>query len=181
MTKYVFDPAHTSVNFSLKHMMVTTVRGQFRQFDGALNYDADNIENSTVEAIIQVDSINTGQEQRDGHLRSPDFFGVETYPTMTFKSTKVEKTGDNTAKVTGDLTIRDVTKPVTLDVEFLGEHLSPLSGQKVLGFESTAKINREDFGLTWNQAIETGGVLIGKEVKINLDVQAVPAPQPETA
>jgi len=181
MTNYVFDPAHTSVNFSVKHMMVTTVRGQFRQFDGALNYDADNIENSTVEATIQVESINTGQEQRDGHLRSPDFFDVETYPTMTFKSRKVEKTGDNTAKVTGDLTIRDVTSPVTLDVEFLGEHPNPLSGQNVLGFEATGKINREDFGLTWNQAIETGGVLIGKDVKITLDVQAVPAPQPETA
>lgn len=174
MTEWKLDPAHTKVGFAVRHMMVTTVNGEFNAFDAKLNFNPDDLAAASVEATIQAASINTGTADRDNHLRSTDFFDAENFPVLTFKSTHVELTGEDTAKVTGDLTIRNVTRQVALDVEFLGQQPNPFTGQQTLGFEATAKINREDFGLTWNQALETGGVLVGKDIKIKLDVQAVP-------
>ena len=172
MAQWTFDPAHSSTNFTARHMMVTNVRGSLGAISGTINFDPENPGASSVDASIDVAGINTGVEDRDNHLRSADFFEVEKYPNITFKSTSVEVTGDDSAKVTGDLTIRDVTKPVVLDVEFLGQGGSPF-GDTRAGFEATAKIDREAFGLTWNQALEAGGVLVGKDIKINLDIQAV--------
>lgn len=174
MTEWTFDPAHSNADFAARHMMVTTVRGGFKDVSGTINYDPDHPEKASVEATIRTDSIWTGVADRDAHLRSADFFDVEQYPEMTFKSTGVKVTDDNLAKVTGDLTIRGVTKPVVLDVELVGEQKNPFTGQKTLGFTAQTKINREDWGLTWNQALETGGWLVGKDIKITLDVEAVP-------
>lgn len=174
MAKWVVDNAHSAVEFTVKHMMITTVRGSFNDYTAMIDFDPANPAASSVEATIQVASIDSGTNDRDNHLRSADFFEVETYPKMTFKSTGVEMQGDQVAKVTGDLTIRDVTRPVTLDVTYLGQGQS-LFGFPVVGFEASTKINREDFGLTWNQTLETGGVLVSRDVKILLDIQAMPA------
>lgn len=180
MAQWNLDPAHTQANFNVRHMMVTTVRGSLGAVSGTITFDAATPAISAVEATINVAGINTGVEDRDNHLRSGDFFDVETYPNITFKSTDVEIINDTTAKVNGDLTIRDVTKSVTLNVEYLGSGASPF-GDTRAGFEATGTINREDFGLTWNQALESGGVLVGKDVKISLDVQAVLVAEEETA
>ncbi|MBL1133987.1 MAG: polyisoprenoid-binding protein [Chloroflexi bacterium] len=171
MAKWNIDPAHTGINFSVRHMMVTTVRGSFQNFNGTIEFDPANPTAGSVEVTIDANSINTGASDRDNHLRSADFFDVANHPNITFKSTKVEVKGDNTGKIYGDLTIHGVTRPVVLDTEFLGENTNPW-GAKVIGFNATTKINREDFGLTWNVALETGGVLVGKEIKIELDVEA---------
>lgn len=181
MTQWTFDPAHSNADFAVKHMMVTTVRGGFKEVSGTLDFDPANPASASVEATIKTASVWTGVVDRDNHLRSADFFDVENYPEMTFKSTKVQMTGKNTAKVTGDLTIRGVTKPVTLDVEFLGEQKNLWTGQPILGFSAETKINREDWGLNWNMALEAGGWLVGKDVKISLDVEAVPAQAAEAA
>lgn len=172
MAQWNLDPAHSSADFTVRHMMVTNVRGSFGNLSGTINFDPENIGASSVEATIDVATINTGVEDRDNHLRSADFFEVEKYPNITFKSTDVQVTGDNSAKITGDLTIRDVTNPVVLDVDFLGQGGSPF-GDTRAGFEATTKIDREAFGLTWNQALETGGVLVGKDIKVSLDIQGV--------
>lgn len=180
MAKWQFDPAHTNLDFVARHMMVTTVRGTFRIFDGAIDFDPDNLAaGGKVRVNIDVNSIDTGVEQRDGHLRSGDFFDVDNYPAITFQSTHVELTDDQQGRVTGDLTIRGVTRPVTLDVEFFGVHKSPF-GDKRAGFEAQTTINREDWGLTWNQTLESGGVLVSKEIKLNLSVQAVLQTETET-
>lgn len=178
MTQWQIDPAHSHAAFAVKHMMVSTVRGQFKDVAATLNFDPENPANASVEATIQVASVATGADDRDNHLRSADFFDVETFPAMTFKSTRVELDGDTVAKVYGDLTIRDVTREVALDVELLGTGTNPY-GTQVAGFEASTRINREDFGLTWNVALETGGILIGKDVKIELDVQFNPVPVAE--
>lgn len=174
MPVYKIDSAHTAAEFSARHMMVTTVRGGFKNVTGTLTYDPQNPAQSSVEAVIDTNSMSsTGLQQRDDHLRSPDFLDVAKYPTITFKSTKVEAYDDNTrAKVTGDLTIRDVTRSVVLDVEFLGE-TKGFEGEPHIGFTGTVKINREDYGLNWNMALEAGGWLVGKDVTITLDVEAV--------
>lgn len=172
MAVWQFDPNHSSAEFAARHMMISTVRGGFRNVTGRLEFDPDNVEAGYVEATINVSEMtSTGVKDRDNHLKSPDFLHADKYPTITFKSTKVEKTGDKTARVHGDLTIRDVTRPVTINAELLGIVTSPFGGQ-VAGFTGTTTINREDFGLTWNMAIEGGGVLVGKEVKITLEVEA---------
>lgn len=180
MAQWNLDPAHTQANFNVRHMMVTTVRGNLGSVNGTITFEPDTPAISAVEATINVASINTGAEDRDNHLRSGDFFDVENYPNIVFKSTNVEVLSDNEANVTGDLTIRDVTKPVTLKVEYLGSGKSPF-GDTRAGFEATGTINREDFGLTWNQALESGGVLVGKDVKISLDVQGVLVTEEATA
>jgi polyisoprenoid-binding protein YceI len=174
MPVWKLDPTHTSAEFSARHMMITTVRGSFKNVTGTLDFNPDFPEKSSVEAVIDTASFTgTGLEQRDQHLRSGDFLDVEHYPTITFKSTKVEANKEGTeAKVTGDLTIRGVTRPVVLNVEFVGQAQSPF-GTTVAGFAATTKINREDFGLTWNMALESGGWLVGKDVSISLDVEAV--------
>ncbi len=173
-TEYKFDQAHSQANFAVKHMMVSTVRGQFKIQDSSINYDAAAPANSTVSVTLDASSINTGQEKRDGHLKSPDFFDVAKFPTITFKSTKVEKSGEG-LKVTGDLTMHGITKPVTFDVEGPAVAGKNPWGQAVLGASASAKINREDFGLTWNKALESGGVLVGKEVTIEFSGELNPA------
>jgi polyisoprenoid-binding protein YceI len=166
------DTAHSEINFAIQHMMITKVRGQFEKFTGEINFNAQNPENSTVEIEIEIDSINTREAKRDAHLRSADFFDADNFPKMTFKSTKVEKTGENTARLTGDLTIRDITHPVTLEVEHTGVAVNPY-GKTVAGFSARGKINRKEWELNWNVALETGGWLVGEEVEINIDLQLV--------
>ena len=172
MARWKFDQAHSGASFEVRHMMVTKVRGTFSNLEGWLEFDEANPSDSQIVAEIPVDSISTHVEDRDNHLRSPDFFDVANYPTMTFKSTKVEVTGDDSGRVTGDLTIRGVTREVTFDLEYFGQ-ITSLYGDERAGFSGKAKINREDFGLTWNQALETGGVLVGKDVEINVELQAI--------
>lgn len=179
MAIWNIDSAHATAAFSARHMMITNVRGQFQKVSGTIEYDPANPNASKVEAVIETSSLgSTGLEQRDQHLVSPDFLWVEKYPTITFKSTKVEVDANGTeGKVYGDLTIRDVTRTVVLEVEKLGENTNPW-GAKVIGFTATTKINREDFGLTWNMALETGGWLVGKDIKIELDVEAALVTEP---
>ncbi len=166
------DLSHSSVQFVARHMMLSKVRGEFGKFAVDLDLDLDNPEQASVVATIDTASINTREAQRDAHLKSADFFKVDEFPQMVFRSTKVERTGDDTAKVYGDLTIRDVTKPVVLDVTYTGTSKSPW-GTTSIGFEANTKINREDWGLTWNVALETGGWLVGKEITINIESEFV--------
>ena len=171
---WTLDPAHTQVEFGVKHMMFTTVRGHFSKFEGTVELDRESPEESVVEVSIDAASIDTGVEDRDEHLRSEDFFDVETYPEITFRSTSVsgELTEDAELEVKGDLTIGDVTREVTLDARFEGTGTDPWGGTRA-GFTATTKVDRRDFGLTWNQALETGGVLVGHDIAITLQVQAV--------
>ncbi|MEV0160289.1 YceI family protein [Nonomuraea fuscirosea] len=170
---YNLDVAHTSIGFVVKHMMVSKVRGRFDTFEGAVTI-AENPLESTAELTIQAESITTGAADRDGHLRSDDFLSVEKFPTITFKSTRVTGHKGDEFTVVGDLTIRDVTKEVELTVEYGGAGTNPW-GQAVWGYTITTEFDREDFGLTWNQALETGGVLVGKKVKIEIEGEANPA------
>ena len=164
------DAAHSHVNFIARHMMISKVRGTFEQFSGTVNFDETTPANTTVDITIDITSINTRDEQRDGHLRSPDFFDAENHPQMTFKSTQVDIIDDETARLTGDLTIRGVTKSVTLDVEYAGQAQSPW-GTVSAGFFASTTVNRKDWGLNWNQALETGGVLVGEKIKIEIDLE----------
>ena len=168
---YAIDPMHTTVEFIGRHLMITKVRGRFPAVSGTITID-DEPEKSHVEVELQVASIDTGIPDRDGHLRSADFFNADEYPTITFKSTKVEAARSGTWDVTGDLTVRDVTRPITLEVDFDGANASPFGDERI-SFSAAAEVDREDWGLTWNVALETGGVLVGKKVRIELNVQAV--------
>ena len=170
------DSAHSEIGFTVRHMMISKVNGQFESFSGEINYNPENPAATTVVVTIDTASIMTREEKRDGHLKSPDFFDVAQYPTMVFKSNRVEPQGANTGKLYGDLTIRDVTRPVVLDVEYAGTALSPW-GTTSAGFSATTKINRKDWGLTWNQALETGGVLVGEEIKIAIELELVKVPE----
>ncbi len=168
---YVIDKAHTTVEFVGRHLMITKVRGRFTDFDGRIVI-GETPEQSSVEVTIDAASVNSGDDKRDGHLRSPDFLDVESYPTIAFRSTAVEVGRDGTARVQGDLTVKDVTRPVTLDVEFDGASPDPWGGHR-LGFTASTEIDREDWGLTWNVALETGGMLVGKKIRLEFNVQAV--------
>jgi polyisoprenoid-binding protein YceI len=170
---WTLDPAHSSVTFSVKHMMVTTVRGTMNIKDFELDFDPDDLVRSSVRLSLDAASIDTGQEQRDGHLRSPDFLDVEQYPTIDFASTKIEPDGDD-YKIHGELTIHGTTRPVVLDAEYGGTARN-MQGGTSAGFSATTKINREDFGLTWNVALEQGGWLVGKDIKIEVDLEVVSA------
>lgn len=174
MAKWNLDPTHSSAEFSARHMMVTTVRGSIKNATGWIEFDQANPALGAVEVTLPAAEIFSGLADRDNHLKSPDFLDVANFPHITFKSTKVEVTGENEGKITGDLTIRNVTKPVTLDVEFLGQEKDPWGGTARIGFSGSTKINREDFGLTWNVALESGGLLVGKEIKITVDAEAIP-------
>ena len=171
LTVWDIDPNHTTIEFAVKHMMFTTVRGRFGDVRGTITLDEQRLGNSSVEVEIDVTSIDTRDEKRDAHLRSPDFFDAEQFPAMTFRSTRVEPRRGDEARVTGDLTIRGVTREVTLDTTMTGRGKNPW-GAEVIGFEARTKINRKDFGLEWNVALETGGFLVGDEIKIELDIQA---------
>jgi polyisoprenoid-binding protein YceI len=170
-TTWKIDATHTSVEFSAKHLMITTVKGRIAEVEGTIYTDEKNPQNSSVEATLKATSIDTRTDQRDQHLRSADFLNVEKYPEIKFKSTRI--TGDKEEfKLTGNLTIRDVTKEITLDVHFEGRNKDPWGGERV-GFNATGKFDRRDFGLTWDQALETGGVVVGNDIKVNIEVQAV--------
>jgi polyisoprenoid-binding protein YceI len=176
-TTWTVDPAHSQVEFGVKHMMFTTVRGQFRAFDASIQIDEANPNDSTVEVTIDAASIDTAVADRDNHLRSGDFFDAETHPKLTFRSTRVEGADfaeGSEFKVVGDLTIRGITKPVELDVTFEGRGRDPW-GQEKAAFTATGKIDRYDFGLTWNQALEAGGVLVGRDIKLTINAQFVRA------
>lgn len=169
------DPAHTLVGFSAKHMMFTTVRGRFKDVNGTVFVNADNPDASSVVVDIVVASIDTGVQQRDDHLRSADFLDVEHQPTMTFRSTRVEgaaQTEGDRFKVIGDLTIRGTTREVVLDAIYGGEGKDPWGGTRA-GFTASTRIDRRDFNLTWNVALETGGILVGNEIRIEIEAQAV--------
>ena len=170
--EYTIDPAHTRLGFSARHAMVTTVRGSFKEFTGTAHIDAANPSASSVTLTIQAGSIDTGQADRDGHLVSADFFDVENNPTITFVSTKVDKVDDDTWAVTGDLTIKGSTKPVTIAFDETGS-AQDLFGNVRVGFEGATSINRKDWGLTWNAALETGGVLVSEKIKLEFDVSAI--------
>lgn len=168
---WTIDPSHSEVGFSVRHLMVSKVKGTFESFTGTLTIGENPLDSSVV-ADVDLSSINTRDAQRDGHLRSADFLNAEAYPSLTFKSTRVVRTGSSSAKLHGDLTIRDVTKPVVVDVEYVGQSLSPW-GQTAYGFEGSTKINRKDWGLVWNVALETGGLLVSEEININLEVEVI--------
>ena len=173
-TTWNIDPTHSSAEFKVKHMMISNVRGKFSGISGVLHrVEADHTQ-STLEVSIDVGTVNTQDAQRDGHLKSPDFFHVEQFPAMTFKSTHIEKKGDGFA-VTGDLTIHGVTKSEVLTVEEVSEPAKDPWGNTRIGLTATGKINRKDFGLTWNSTLETGGVLVGEDVAITLDVELIKA------
>lgn len=175
MALWNIEPGHAEVTFSAKHMMLSTVRGTMRGISGTIEFDPANPAAASVEATIPTTNFDTGLADRDKHLRSGDFLDVESHPAIHFKSTRVEPTGDNTAKVYGDLTIRGISKPVVLDTEFVGLAAPPWGGPQAAGFTATTKINREDWNLTWNVALEAGGWLVGKEIKIEIEAEAVPA------
>lgn len=172
MTAYKIDTAHSKIGFSVRHMMFAKVRGAFTKWSGDLTLDANAIANSSVNVTIDSSSIDTGEAQRDGHLKSPDFFDVAKFPQMTFKSKKVEAAGSKRYKVTGDLTVRDVTRPVVLEVEELGAGKDPWGNERI-AFNAKTSIERSDYGLKWNQALETGGVLVGEKVEIEIDVEVI--------
>lgn len=174
------DTAHSEILFSVRHMMLSKVRGQFEKFNGSVNFDETNPAATTVEVEIDAASINTREAQRDAHLKSPDFFDVEKYPTLTFKSTAVEMSDESHALLRGDLTIRGKTRPVTMDVEYIGQAKSPW-GATSAGFSARTKINRKDWDLTWNVALETGGWLVGEGIEISLEVELVKQPEAQTA
>ena len=167
---YDLDQAHSTVEFIARHLMITKVRGRFSSFTGTVTV-AEAPEESSVEVTIDAASIETSQEQRDAHLRSADFFEADKYPTLTFKSTSLKRDGEDW-KLTGDLTVRDVTRPVVLDLEFDGANTTPW-GTQAVAFSASTEIDREDWGLTYNQALETGGVVVGKKVRIELNVEAI--------
>ncbi len=169
--KWVLDPAHSQVQFSVKHLGISTVRGTFDAFSGTI--EEENGQATAVNVEIDVASLDTGNEQRDGHLRSPDFFDVDNHPKATFSLTKFERSGDEVT-ATGDLTIRGTTKPVTLKGEIGGPATDPWGNQKVSATLET-KIPRKDWGLVWNVALEAGGVLVSEDVKLSIDIQAQPA------
>ena len=167
---WTIDNSHSEVNFKVRHMMISHVHGSFDRFSGTVNFDEVNPINTSVDVQIEISSINTNEEKRDTHLKSPDFFDAEKYPYMTFKSIKVDVIDESNAKLTGDLTIRDLTRPVTLDVEYLGKQKAPW-GVTNSGFSASARISRKDFGLNWNVALESGGWLVGDTVDISIELE----------
>ncbi len=176
-TTWNIDAAHSAAEFKVKHMMISNVKGKFTGLSGVLSLDEADVTKSAIEASIPINTISTGDEQRDGHLKSADFFDAEKFPTMTFKSAKVTPASGGEFTVTGDLGLHGVTKPVTFDVEGLSQPAKDPWGNLRIGLSATAKINRKDFGLTWNSALETGGVLVGEDISITLDVEFIKAGQ----
>lgn len=166
------DLSHSTIAFAVRHMMISTVRGEFKRFSGTVNFDEAEPTRSSVEVEIDASSIDTNDPKRDQHLRSPDFLDTEKYPTITFKSKRIDLIDARRARIVGDLTIRGVTREVTLDTEYAGIAMSPW-GKQVAGFSAQATINRKAFGLSWNQALEAGGVLVGEEVKVFIELEIV--------
>ncbi|MET9113947.1 YceI family protein [Streptomyces longwoodensis] len=171
---YTIDPAHSTIGFVARHAMVTNVKGKFTDFTGALHLDGTDPTRSTATLDVRMDSIDTGSADRDGHLKSADFFKIEEFPTMTFRSTGAEALGGDDYRITGELSLLGVTKPLTIDLEFNGAAKDPFGNERV-GFEGKAEILRSDWGLTWNAALETGGVLVSDKIKLTFDISAIRA------
>jgi polyisoprenoid-binding protein YceI len=169
---YAIDPTHSRIGFVARHAMVTKVRGSFNEFEGSGYFDAENPANSHLQLTIQAASIDTRNADRDGHLKSNDFFDMETFPEITFTSTAVEQTGDEAYRVAGDLTIKGVTKPVTVDFEYTGSAVDPYGNTRI-GLEGTTTVNRKDWGVNWNAALEAGGVLVSEKVTLEFEVSAI--------
>jgi polyisoprenoid-binding protein YceI len=174
MTNWNIDKAHSGINFSIRHMVVSKVRGRFAKYTGTVKLDENDLTKSVVEANIDAASIDTGTPERDDHLRSPDFFDVDQFPELRFRSTRIERIEDARYRVVGELTIRNVTHEIALDVEYGGRAKDPWGNER-MGFLAKASLDRKDFGLKWNQVLEAGGVLVGDRVEIELEVQAVKA------
>ncbi|MFG2870071.1 YceI family protein [Streptomyces sp. NPDC048338] len=169
---YTIDPAHSSIGFTVRHAMVTNVRGSFGEHEGTLSLDGSNPGASAASIDVTIASIDTGIADRDGHLKSGDFFDAEQFPLMSFRSTEAAQLGGDKYRVTGDLTIKDVTRPLSIDLEFNGT-ATDVYGNERVGFEGSAEILRSDWGLTWNAALETGGVMVSDKVKLNFDISAI--------
>ncbi|MFB6823503.1 YceI family protein [Streptomyces virginiae] len=169
---YVIDPAHSSIGFTVRHAMVTNVRGAFSEHEGTLHLDGADPARSTASIDVKIASVDTGIADRDGHLRSGDFFDAEAFPLMTFRSTEARQLGGDAYRITGELTIKDVTRPLSIDLEFNGSATDPYGNERV-GFEGSAEILRSDWGLTWNAALEAGGVMVSDKVKLTFDISAI--------
>ncbi|WP_245237283.1 YceI family protein [Streptomyces iakyrus] len=169
---YTIDPAHSTVGFVARHAMVTNVKGSFQDFTGTLHLDGSDPSRSTASIDVVMDSISTGNADRDGHLKSADFFKADEFPAMTFRSTKAEALGGDDYRITGELTILGTTRPLSIDLEFNGAAKDPFGNERV-GFEGKAEILRSEWGLTWNAALETGGVLVSDKIKLNFDISAI--------
>ncbi|MFD9632229.1 YceI family protein [Streptomyces violascens] len=169
---YTIDPAHSSIGFTVRHAMVTNVRGSFTDHEGTLTLDGSNPGASSASIDVKIASIDTGIADRDGHLRSGDFFDAEQFPVMSFRSTGAKELGGDKYRIIGDLTIKDVTRPLSIDLEFNGSATDPYGNQRI-GFEGGAEILRSDWGLTWNAALETGGVMVSDKVKLTFDISAI--------
>ena len=169
-TKWVLDPMHSEVQFKVKHLVISTVSGFFKSFEGSLTNENDNFEGASIEFSLDINSIDTNQTQRDEHLKSAEFFDAAQYPHIKFQSASFTKTGNDEYKLTGNLTIKDVTKPVTLDVEY-GGSADDFYGNTKAGFEVSGKINRKDFGLTWDGVTEAGAIVVGEDIKIIINAQ----------
>ncbi|MGM8365653.1 YceI family protein [Virgibacillus sp. W0181] len=173
MTKAIWnvDKVHSTIGFTVKHMMISNVKGTFNDFEGTVEGDPNDLTDASVDFKIDANSVDTRMSDRDDHLRSADFFDVENHPILTFKATNIEKKSEDHYDMTGDFTIRGTTKPVTFDITFEGVAKDPMSGDEAAGFTGHTKISRKDFGLTWNAALETGGFVVGDDVKINIEIQ----------
>jgi polyisoprenoid-binding protein YceI len=171
---YTIDPAHSTIGFVARHAMVTNVKGKFTDFTGSLHLDGSDPARSTATLDVRMESIDTGSADRDGHLKSADFFKTEEFPTMTFRSTAAEALGGDDYRITGELSLLGVTKPLTIDLEFNGAAKDPFGNERV-GFEGKAEILRSEWGLTWNAALETGGVLVSDKIKLTFDISAIRA------
>ncbi|MFC7321598.1 YceI family protein [Halobacillus campisalis] len=175
MTTLTLDKVHSAIDFQIKHMMVSKAKGEFEDFEVEFNGDLSNVENASVKVTIPVASINTGNEDRDNHLRTGDFFEAEKYPNMVFESKSIKKISDEEYEVTGDFTIKGVTNEETFTVEYNGTSKSPMDGSTVAGFDVSGKVNREAYGMTYNAALETGGMLLGKDVKFEGNFEFIAA------
>ena len=177
---WIIDSAHSEINFSVRHMMISTVRGRFEKFTGTVDFNEEKPALSSVDVQIEAASINTRDAKRDGHLKSPDFFNADVFPYLIFKHKRIEVIDDNHGRITGDLTIRDITKDAVLDVTFNGKAKSPW-GSESAGFSATTKIDRKDWGLTWNVSLETGGWLVDDTININIEIEIIKQPETATA
>lgn len=172
MAKWVIDSDHSVAAFSVRHLMVAHVRGQFNTMQGVIHFDPADLAGASVNISIDVPSLTTGNAKRDEHLRSPDFFDAAAYPEMKFRSSSVERIGESSLRVDGDLTIHGITRPAVLEIDYAGPVISPFGGEVTMGFSTSFVINREDFGITWNVPMDNGGIMVSKEVWINLDTEA---------
>lgn len=172
MKKWIIDPDHSVAAFAIRHMMIANVRGQFNKINGTIFFDEEDQSRSSVEIVIDVSSVVTGIKKRDDHLRSPDFFDAEGYPHITFKSRNVERVNSTVCRITGDLMLHGVTREIILDAGYAGPVKSPFGGEITMGFTVVGTLNRDDFGMRWNEAMDGGGVMIGKEVQIFIDIEA---------